>query len=224
MLSRSKSGRTRCSKCNQSFIFDRELHCEYNRIKTPRKVVACQKCGRPAKTKGKTGRLHCSGCGKSFIYDKEAFKKYHRAHVSKPEVRQRIKDWTKTHQTHLSDLAKKRYWAKHDHIRRLNNLASARKRGVSAIPLEGICELCGMEKKHMHRHHILPQAAGGENSETNLLRVCNRCHKILEAIIVNELARKYPQVFLEIANSVILEVKEKNGINRKQDHRFVQEH
>lgn len=183
----------------------------FDHTANPYKIVQCPICHREIRTKAKNGRTQCVKCRKPFIFDEELFLETSRKYTHLPEVWGRRKEWEKANRERYAKKAMERYWKKHDHIRRLNNLASARLRGVSAISLEGSCELCGIENGRMHRHHILPQSANGENSVDNLIRVCNRCHKMLEAKITNEIAKKYPQIYLEVANNIILEVKRKNG-------------
>ena len=42
----------------------------------------------------------------------------------------------------------------------------------------GRCELCG-SKRGLESHHIIPKVCGGDDSEENLICVCQRCHTIL---------------------------------------------
>lgn len=40
------------------------------------------------------------------------------------------------------------------------------------------CELCG-SRRGLEAHHIIPLCVGGNDSDENLLCVCQRCHAIL---------------------------------------------
>ena len=43
------------------------------------------------------------------------------------------------------------------------------------------CVLCG-KKGRLHAHHIVPVRVSHDNSLNNLVTVCEKCHKILEAV------------------------------------------
>ena len=40
---------------------------------------------------------------------------------------------------------------------------------------EFTCQLCG-SYRHLQIHHVCPRSKGGDNSEDNLLTLCNDCH------------------------------------------------
>jgi hypothetical protein len=43
------------------------------------------------------------------------------------------------------------------------------------------CVLCGQKKK-LHAHHIIPIKVSKNNSLSNLVSVCDKCHRKLEAV------------------------------------------
>ena len=145
-----------------------------------RTPVVCPHCSYIVNSRSKSGRTVCTKCRKSFIFDKERFLEHNREYVSRPEVAKRIRKWAVDHQEYLREYAKKRYWAKHDHIRKLNNLATARHRGTSSKSNDAPCEICGQKHNRMHRHHIVPMYINGKDEADNLIVVCNKHHQLIE--------------------------------------------
>ena len=43
-----------------------------------------------------------------------------------------------------------------------------------------ICRHCGKKLKHPSAHHVIPLSRGGINALSNLITVCNKCHKKLD--------------------------------------------
>jgi glutamate-1-semialdehyde aminotransferase len=41
----------------------------------------------------------------------------------------------------------------------------------------GKCELCGNERKWLHKHHIVPRSRGGSDDSHNLKSICANCHE-----------------------------------------------
>jgi len=38
------------------------------------------------------------------------------------------------------------------------------------------CKICNTSSKHLENHHIIPKSRGGEDSESNLIKICSKCH------------------------------------------------
>jgi len=38
------------------------------------------------------------------------------------------------------------------------------------------CKLCKKKYKHLENHHIIPVSRGGDNSKSNLIKICSKCH------------------------------------------------
>lgn len=57
------------------------------------------------------------------------------------------------------------------------------------------CQLCGKNKVKVHCHHIIPFRISKDNSETNLITLCEICHRKLEGMYTNVCNRsKYFEV------------------------------
>jgi len=174
---------------------------------TDGKKVQCTHCNQFMLSAAKKGRTICKHCHKPFIFNKELFLRKTREYAHKPDVYKRRKKWEHDNRKHLAEQALKRYYKKHDHIRKLNNLATARARGVSAIPIDGPCEICNLKKNKMSRHHLLPKYAGGKNTRQNLVRLCNKHHQQLEQKAKKELILAFPNEYFAIGQKILMEMK-----------------
>lgn len=78
------------------------------------------------------------------------------------------------------------------------------------------CVLCGKRGK-VHAHHIVPVAVSHDNSLSNLVSLCNKCHRKLEAIGYKILeAGGHRTDVRKIEFKMILEAK-KNRANKLQE-------
>ncbi len=164
----------------------------------------CPHCGHIIKPRKRiSGRTGCGKCGTWFIYDKEKFLEYSRNYANKPHVKKQRKQWEDDNREHMNKYAMNVYYEKHDKIREQRKDIHAIRRGVSAISLNGPCEICGKQKKNMARHHILPMAAGGKDCRENLVLVCRSCHGKIEGGIRRKIAIDSPNLFIQITHEIM---------------------
>ena len=38
------------------------------------------------------------------------------------------------------------------------------------------CKLCNKKSEYLEAHHIIPKSRGGDNSDSNLIKICSECH------------------------------------------------
>lgn len=43
--------------------------------------------------------------------------------------------------------------------------------------MKRICQICAVERRWLHRHHIIPKSHGGSNDPSNLTEMCANCHE-----------------------------------------------
>jgi len=40
------------------------------------------------------------------------------------------------------------------------------------------CKICNKKSNHLENHHIIPISRGGDDSESNLIKICTKCHSL----------------------------------------------
>ncbi len=73
------------------------------------------------------------------------------------------------------------------------------------------CAVCGSKKK-LVSHHRIPKIEGGNNDETNIVQLCEECHKKIHTIGKRKIRRELgrPNKLGQIAEKLILEKIEEN--------------
>ena len=42
---------------------------------------------------------------------------------------------------------------------------------------QNVCHDCGLKRKWLHRHHLIPKSQGGSNDLGNIIEICANCHE-----------------------------------------------
>ena len=85
----------------------------------------------------------------------------------------------------------------------------------------GICPICG-KKKNLSRHHIHKWAVFHDDSDDNIIYLCERCHNTgknsLEELIrqrENEILRQYPELYTKALKDYLNGVRPKHSRRKK---------
>ncbi len=74
------------------------------------------------------------------------------------------------------------------------------------------CQICGLRDTghRTHAHHVVPVDAGGSNDLSNLITLCNRCHKEKEHTMLMELVKKFPKAVRNLVKTLFPPIREVN--------------
>ncbi len=169
---RAQCGATNCSHCNKPFIFDREVWRRRHWKLVPRTEVPCPRCGktiRTYKSTTSTGVTGCTRCGKNFPVNE------HGVSYLREKVRRNGRRY-----------GPRRYRAE---IERIKQLKTERME-----LLGGKCCACGYNRYRgaLEFHHLNPAHKRRTGDQylrgfdpRNYLLLCSRCHRELEAGLID---------------------------------------